>query len=90
MRGNPSTGYLPSLRKNTSPQKKRPSGMSKRRETLLRSEYIILGAVALTFLRVWRSGLKTHLNLWEFIMNHTIWGDPVEYVPEENYEELAP
>lgn len=42
---------------------------------------VILGGIGL--LPVWRCGLRENLNLYEFILNHTIWGPPVEYIPEE-------
>jgi len=34
---------------------------------------------------IWRSGGRQDLTFLEFIINHTIWGEPVEYVPEEDY-----
>jgi len=34
---------------------------------------------------IWRSGGRQNLTFLEFIINHTIWGDPVEYIPEEDY-----
>lgn len=34
---------------------------------------------------VFRSGLRDDLTFWEWIINHTIWGPPVEYIPEEYY-----
>ena len=40
----------------------------------------------LTLLPVWRSGGREHLNFWGWILNHTIFGPPVEYVPEEDYK----
>lgn len=42
---------------------------------------VILGGLAL--LPVWRCGLRENLSFYEFIINHTIWGPPVEYIPEE-------
>lgn len=42
-------------------------------------------------LPIFRSGGRTGLTYWEWIYNHTIWGPPVEYVPEEDYvRELTP
>lgn len=50
---------------------------------------LFLFAAALT-LPVFRSGLRTNLTFVEWILNHTIWGPKVEYVPEEKYmEELS-
>jgi len=42
-------------------------------------------------LPVFRSGGRTGLNFWGWVINHTIFGPPVEYVPEEDYVgELTP
>ncbi len=49
----------------------------------MNKKLFIMGVLSL--LPVWRSGGRTHLNYWEFILNHTIYGPPIEYVPEENY-----
>jgi hypothetical protein len=40
-------------------------------------------AVAAFTVPIFRSGGKSGLTFWGFIINHTIWGSPVEYVPEE-------
>ena len=32
-----------------------------------------------------RSGNREGLSMWEWIVNHTVYGPPVEYVPEESY-----
>ena len=46
--------------------------------------------LAASFLPVWRCGLRHKLTFWDFLLEHTIYGHPVEYIPEENYrEELA-
>jgi hypothetical protein len=56
-----------------------------------KSLLIVGGAAAASFLPVWRSGGRENLNFWEFIINHTIFGPPVEYIPEEFYlTELSP
>ena len=34
---------------------------------------------------IFRSGGRTGLTFWGWVINHTIWGDVVEYVPEEDY-----
>lgn len=39
-----------------------------------------------SFLPVWRCGLRENLNLWEWAKEHTVWGHPVEYIPEEEYK----
>lgn len=49
--------------------------------------HVILIVVALGFMPIWRSGLRGHQTFYQFTLNHTIYGPPVEYIPEENYEE---
>lgn len=44
-----------------------------------------IGLVLAFTVPVFRSGLRTNLTLWEWIINHTIMGHPVEYIPEEYY-----
>ena len=47
-----------------------------------------LAVVVLSFtLPIFRSGGKTGLTLWGWIVNHTIFGEPVEYIPKEAYQE---
>lgn len=46
---------------------------------------IIIGIASL--LPVWRSGGRKGLSFWGWVLNHTIFGPPVEYVPEEDYQE---
>ncbi|MBA7545884.1 hypothetical protein ES705_38264 [subsurface metagenome] len=36
-------------------------------------------------LPIFRSGGRTGLSFWGWVANHTIFGPPVEYVPEEDY-----
>ncbi len=42
---------------------------------------VIIGAASL--IPVWRSGIRGNLTFPEFIIEHTIFGHPVEYIPEE-------
>ncbi|MFH1485761.1 MAG: hypothetical protein ABIH46_06800, partial [Chloroflexota bacterium] len=42
-------------------------------------------AVEAFTLPIFRSGMRGHLTLSQWIVNHTIFGPPVEYVPEEDY-----
>ncbi len=37
---------------------------------------------------IFRSGLKDRLTLFQWLINHTIWGQPVEYIPEEDYQAI--
>ena len=48
---------------------------------------LLLGLVAVESftLPVFRSGGKTGLSFWGFVANHSIFSDPVEYVPQEDY-----
>jgi hypothetical protein len=47
---------------------------------------VLLGSA--TLLPVWRSGGRTGLTFWGFLLNHTVFGPPIEYVPEEDYAAL--
>ena len=53
---------------------------------LVISTEILLVLLILSFLPVWRCGLRDKLTFWEWAREHTIWGHPVEYIPEEDYE----
>lgn len=47
-----------------------------------------LGVVLLVLsfsLPIFRSGGRTNLTFINWLRNHTIWGEPVEYVPFEDY-----
>ena len=48
---------------------------------------LVVGAFTIP---IFRSGMRGNLTLWGFLINHTIYGSPVEYIPEELYmEELS-
>jgi len=47
---------------------------------------LMVVGISSSFLPVWRSGGRTELTFWEWVFNHTVWGPPVEYIPEEDYE----
>ena len=50
----------------------------------------LLIIVAAFVVPVFRCGLRTNLTAFEWLRQHTIWGNPVQYVPEEKYaEELS-
>jgi hypothetical protein len=58
---------------------------------LTNQQKVIIGLGAASLLPIFRSGLVTHMNFWQWVYNHTIWGPPVEYIPEEDYKtELCP
>ena len=48
---------------------------------------LVLVLALISFLPVWRCGLRKNLTFWEFVIEHTVWGHPVEYIPEEQYKE---
>ena len=50
---------------------------------------IVAAVAAATFLPIFRSGLQDGLNFWQWFLNHTVWGPPVEYIPEEDYTVLS-
>ncbi len=48
----------------------------------------IIGGLLITgafIIPVYRSGGRTNLTWFEWVMEHTIWGSPIQYVPEEDY-----
>lgn len=48
---------------------------------------LVVGALTIP---IFRSGMRDNLTFWQFLINHTIFGPPVEYVPSELYmEELS-
>ena len=42
---------------------------------------VVLGAASL--IPAWRSGMRKHLTFLEFVLEHTIFGHEVSYIPEE-------
>ena len=52
-----------------------------------RRKLIILLILMASFLPVWSCGMRKKLTFWQFILEHTVWGHPVQYIPEENYKE---
>jgi hypothetical protein len=57
----------------------------KERDGLVISKGVVIGALIVSFLPIFRAGLRDNISFWEFVRQHTIWGDPVEYIPEEEY-----
>lgn len=49
------------------------------------SRDLLILALVVSFLPIFRSGLRDRLNFWQWVWEHTIWGHPVEYIPEEYY-----
>lgn len=47
--------------------------------------FIGVGIVAFFTVPIFRSGGRTNLTMFQWIVNHSIFGPPVEYVPEEDY-----
>ncbi len=53
---------------------------------LVISRDLVMVLALVSLLPIWRSGLRGNLNFWVWLKEHTVWGSPVQYVPEENYE----
>ena len=51
---------------------------------VISKDLVVLAALA-SFVPVWRCGLRENLSFWQFVQEHTIYGSPVEYIPEEEY-----
>jgi len=54
----------------------------------MKAKVIVIAALALSFLPVWKSGGKSGLSFWQFIANHmTIFGyqNAPQYIPQEDY-----
>ena len=47
---------------------------------------LVWGVVLMFTLPIFRSGLKENLTFLEWLINHTIFGDKVEFIPKEDYE----
>ncbi len=47
--------------------------------------FLVWIAVLSVTLKVFRSGGRGNLSFVGWVRNHTVWGDPIEYVPEETY-----
>lgn len=47
---------------------------------------LTVAVIASLAVPIFRSGGRTHLTFWQWVVNHTIFGPPVEYVPEEDYQ----
>ena len=51
------------------------------------SKVTIVWIVVLAFtLPIFRSGLKTNLSFVEWLRNHTVFGDAVQFIPKEDYD----
>lgn len=48
---------------------------------------LALVLVLISFLPVWKCGMRSRLTWWEWAKEHTVFGHRVEYIPEEDYEE---
>lgn len=58
-------------------------------EKLVISKTALMAGLILTLLPIWRCGLRDRLNLWQWTKEHTIFGHPVEYIPEEDYSKVG-
>ena len=52
----------------------------------MQRKLLALGVIAFFTIPIFRSGGRTGLTGFEWLKEHTIWGSPVQYVPEEDYE----
>ena len=59
--------------------------MSEQGKLVISKDLAILALLA-SFLPVWRCGLRENLNFWSWVKEHTVYGSPVEYIPEEEYK----
>ena len=46
---------------------------------------IVWGVVLFFTLEIFRSGGRANLSCFQWIVEHTIYGSPIQYVPEEDY-----
>ena len=53
---------------------------------LVISKDLAVLALLASFLPVWRCGLRENLNAWQWLKEHTVYGSPVQYIPEEEYQ----
>ena len=58
--------------------------MSEQGKLVISKDLAIVALVA-SFLPVLKCGLRQDLNFWQWTKEHTIYGSPVEYIPEEEY-----
>ena len=59
--------------------------MAKQDKLVISKDLAILVLIA-SFLPVLRCGLREDLNFWQWMKEHTVYGSPVEYIPEEEYK----
>lgn len=81
------TTLQPNRKRNTSPLPRQSGKQGKPSRNI--GKTILVWAIVLSMvLPVWRSGLKGNLTFLAWVKNHTIWGDPVEFIPREDYERI--
>lgn len=52
--------------------------------------WILIGLAVAGLLPIWRSGLRTGLNFYEFTWVHTVWGPRPMYIPREYLADGTP
>lgn len=57
-----------------------------KQDKLVISKDLALLALMVSFLPIFRGGLRENINLWQFVKEHTVYGSPVQYIPEEEYK----
>jgi len=82
------------LVRNTSPTKPLYSKLGKPTDKALVeligknwTTVVVWVAVLSVTLRIFRCGGRTNLTFFDWIRQHTIYGDKIQYVPEEDYME---
>ena len=81
------TTLQPNLKRNISPQKKHFDYVENPTKSIGKT-LLVVGVVLAFTLPVFRSGLKGNLTFFSWLVNHTIFGDPVEFIPREDYERI--
>ena len=78
----------PSLRRNISLSKKHSTSAGKPTKHRLRNTVIVWLVLLAFTVPIFRSGVKSNMTLWEFIIIHTIFSDGPEYIPKEDYAKI--
>ena len=87
MSGRPYTHLQLVPKKSTYPLNKQLQNVNRHTKNL--GKVALIWGIALAFtLPIFRSGLRTNLTLFEFIILHTIFGPDPEYIPKEIYSKI--
>lgn len=50
-----------------------------------KNKRIVVILIAFSFLPIWTSGLRENMTLYEWVVNHTVFGAASEYLRPEHY-----